>query len=197
MPADSPTLVVDEQDRPIGEAPRREVHRDGLWHRVVGTLLVDSQSGDVLLQKRQSGRGLDDDQWDLSASGHVDPGEEYEEAACRELREEIGVDIVPDQLEEIANFRAQSEQSGKILNRFTKGFVAHVDRASLNLTTNAAEIARLVWVPEAEFIEMVRQNRLVPGAVFAVCMWKGLPIPPEVMASYKPQLIHGMKESVA
>lgn len=86
--------VVDERDQLIGVMPRRQVHLERLRHRAVEIAVVDSQ-GRVWLQKRSRFKDAYPGFWDLSATGHVDPGESYDEAARRELCEELGIDAAP------------------------------------------------------------------------------------------------------
>jgi isopentenyl-diphosphate delta-isomerase len=82
--------VVDEHDRPIGRAPRREVHARRLRHRSIHVLVRDA-AGRVFLQKRSMLKDSCPGTWDSSCSGHLDAGEDYDTAAGRELREEIGL----------------------------------------------------------------------------------------------------------
>lgn len=81
--------VVDEQDRVIGQMPRREVHRLKRRHRAVH-LLVVNRTGQVFLQKRSMQKDLFPGYWDSSAAGHVGAGEDYDGTAVRELEEELG-----------------------------------------------------------------------------------------------------------
>jgi len=82
--------VVDENDRVIGRAPRREVHGNNLRHRAVHIFLFN-RTGELLLQKRSRWKDRHPELWDSSAAGHVAAGEEYDATAVRELREELGV----------------------------------------------------------------------------------------------------------
>ena len=82
--------VVDEMDRVIGAASRREVHGNNLRHRAVH-ILIFNPAGELLLQKRSRWKDRHPELWDSSAAGHVGAGEEYDETAQRELREELGV----------------------------------------------------------------------------------------------------------
>lgn len=102
--------VVDEQDRVVGAAPRREVHARGLLHRAVHALVLD-RDGRVLLQKRSATKDMYPNQWATSASGHVDRGEDYDTAIVRELGEELGIHLpaVPEKLFPIA----ACEQTGR------------------------------------------------------------------------------------
>ncbi len=85
--------VVDEQDHVIGQMARSEVHRLGLMHRAVH-ILVFNRRGEIFLQKRSMLKDRQPGLWDSSSSGHVDAGEDYDQSALRELREELG--LVPD-----------------------------------------------------------------------------------------------------
>lgn len=78
------TQWVDENDVPLGEISRARAHREGFLHRIAVVYVV-SEIGDILIQERVSGL------LDHSAAGHLNPGESYEEAAKRELLEEIGI----------------------------------------------------------------------------------------------------------
>jgi isopentenyldiphosphate isomerase len=82
--------IVNERDEVVGQAPRREVHARGLWHRAVHVLVYNA-SGRVFLQKRSMAKDTAAGCWDSSCSGHVDSGESYDAAAQRELQEEIGL----------------------------------------------------------------------------------------------------------
>jgi len=84
--------IVNEQDQVIGQAPRREVHARGLWHRAVHVLVYNAR-GQVFLQKRSLKKDTAAGLWDSSSSGHVDSGEDYDPCAVREVREEIGLHL--------------------------------------------------------------------------------------------------------
>jgi len=84
--------VVNENDEVIGQQTRKEVHRQGLRHRAVH-VLVFNQRGQLFLQKRSLLKDTAAGKWDSSSSGHLDTGEDYDQCAIRELREEIGLII--------------------------------------------------------------------------------------------------------
>ena len=87
--------IVDENDQVIGQALRSECHGNpALVHRVAHVLVFDS-NGRLLLQKRSMRKDIQPGRWDTSVGGHLDPGEGYHEAACREMREELGIGRIP------------------------------------------------------------------------------------------------------
>lgn len=82
--------VVDMDDKVIGQATRREVHEKGLLHRAVHVFIFNSL-GEIYIQRRSRLKDRYPLKLDSSAAGHVDSGETYEEAAGRELMEELGI----------------------------------------------------------------------------------------------------------
>lgn len=82
--------VVDGSDVVIGQATRGEVHAKGWLHRAIHVLVYD-ETGRVFLQKRSLAKDTSPGCWASSCSGHVDHGEDYDDAARRELGEEIGL----------------------------------------------------------------------------------------------------------
>lgn len=84
--------VVDETDTVIGSLPRDEVHAKDLRHRAVHVMIFNT-AGEILLQKRSIWKDRNPGLWDSATAGHVDAGETYEQAARRELTEEIGVEV--------------------------------------------------------------------------------------------------------
>jgi isopentenyldiphosphate isomerase len=81
--------VVNERDEVVAQRPRHEVHRLGLRHRAIHVLVFNAR-GEVFLQKRSATKDREPGVWDSSCSGHLDHGEDYDQAAQRELGEELG-----------------------------------------------------------------------------------------------------------
>jgi len=82
--------VYDQNGRRIGRARRSEVHGNpALIHRTVHVVVADS-AGRMLLQKRPLHKDTQPGRWDTAVGGHLDPGEDWETAAHREMNEELG-----------------------------------------------------------------------------------------------------------
>lgn len=81
--------VVDEMDRVIGTIAREDLVHSDVIVRHVGVAVL--RENDILLQLRSSRKQLYPGYWTLSATGHVEAGEDYEHAAIRELSEEVGI----------------------------------------------------------------------------------------------------------
>lgn len=88
--------VINENDEVIGKATKEECHKKKLLHRG-SCVLIFNKKGELLIQKRSRLNINWKGYWAASAGGHVYVGETYEDAAKRELEEEL--DIVTDNLE--------------------------------------------------------------------------------------------------
>lgn len=93
--------VVDESNQVVGQRTRGEVHAEGLRHRAVH-IFVFNKHGELWLQKRSHLKDVHPNDWDSSAAGHLDAGENYEQAAIRELKEELGIEVTSEKIAEIA-----------------------------------------------------------------------------------------------
>lgn len=82
--------IYDEFGNPIGKDSRENVHNKGLWHKTVHCWLYDKE-GNVYFQIRKDRGTLY-----TTASGHVQAGETIEDAFTREIKEEIGITILPE-----------------------------------------------------------------------------------------------------
>ena len=91
--------VVDENDRVIGRKRRAQVHAENLFHRSVHVIVFDDK-GRVFLQFRGPDRDCDPNKWDSSVGGHLQSGEDYDQAVIRETKEELGIDLasVPEKM---------------------------------------------------------------------------------------------------
>lgn len=87
--------VVDHDGNVLRLARRSEIHSDpSLIHKVVHVLVFD-EDGRLLLQKRSRTKDVAPGKWDTSVGGHVSPGENIEDAARREMQEELGTSECP------------------------------------------------------------------------------------------------------
>ena len=135
--------VVDEHDKPTGTATRSEVHAQGLIHRAVHVFVVN-RNGDLYLQKRSLHKDMNPGVWDSSVSGHLDAGENYIEAAVRELGEEMGIHSIGEgDLEHVATVPPSEETGWEHIHLF---LTKHTGPVSFP----AAEIDSVMPFPEAE-----------------------------------------------
>jgi 16S rRNA (adenine1518-N6/adenine1519-N6)-dimethyltransferase len=89
--------IVDEHDRVLYQASRREAHEKKLRHRAVH-ILLRNRKGELFLQKRSRWKDVAPGLWDSSAAGHVAAGDSYDLTAPREVEEELGVSTPLEQI---------------------------------------------------------------------------------------------------
>jgi isopentenyldiphosphate isomerase len=145
---------VDEQDQVVGVVERGEAVRRGWLHRVATTVCRDA-GGRVLVHRRADGLARFPGQYNWLVGGAVDVGESWEEAAVRELAEELGV-------------RVDVRLAFKFLCR---GAISpywlgvHEAVIAEEVSPDPAEIAWHGWVSEGELWELTRQLAFVPDGV--------------------------------
>ncbi|MGC4979492.1 NUDIX domain-containing protein [Streptomyces sp. DT193] len=81
---------VDEQDRVLGVASRRDAVRESWLHRV-GVVVCRDRQGRFLVHRRAEQLSRFPGHYELGVGGAAGVGESYEQAAARELSEELGV----------------------------------------------------------------------------------------------------------
>jgi isopentenyldiphosphate isomerase len=88
--------VVDPEGRVLEVVPRARMRAENLRHRAV-FVLVTSTDGRVLVHRRSEAKDVWPGWWDLAIGGVVGAGEAWDDAARRELAEEVGIEGVEPQ----------------------------------------------------------------------------------------------------
>ena len=114
---DEQFVVVNEQDEIVGYKTRYECHHNKLCiHRSIAIALFNAK-GKLVMQKRSKQKDLYPGYYTLSSTGHVRKGETYEQAATRELQEEMGVTDIS--LKRIKTFLVSAESETEMITLFT------------------------------------------------------------------------------
>jgi isopentenyldiphosphate isomerase len=89
--------VVDAEGRVVATVPRREVRARRLPHR--GTyVLVFNRRGELFIHLRTPTKDVYPSYWDVTVGGVLGAGESFAEGVRREAREELGIDVEPEEL---------------------------------------------------------------------------------------------------
>lgn len=142
---DEPLIVVDEDNNVLGHQPKADVHAgDGILHRAFSVFLFDD-AGRVLIQQRAPGKPLWPGFWANACCSHPRRGETEAEAAVRRIKEELGIDAVPEYVYTFT-YHARYEDIGSE-HEVCSVFLA---RASAPVVANETEVAELLWLTPAE-----------------------------------------------
>ena len=90
--------VYDKNMNPIGARTRAEVHANELLHQTIRLWCISKEDKTIWFQQRSQDKALFPGRFDLAATGHIDPGETPDKAVLRELQEETGLQLKPDDL---------------------------------------------------------------------------------------------------
>lgn len=158
--SDALIQIVDEHDKPVGAATKQEARERGLIHRVVRIMLEDA-AGRILLQHRDPAKDIFPDCWDNSAAGHVDAGEDYEEAAHRELKEEIGIEGL--QLTAIGTYYSEEVWKGMQLKRFNTVYKAAITKTPTALEAGKVDLVQWFTLPEVKALVAGHPDKVSDG----------------------------------
>ncbi|CAL2092062.1 NUDIX hydrolase [Tenacibaculum sp. 190524A05c] len=136
--------IVDEQGNYTGKTClKSEAHKFGYFHPTVHIWLF-TKEGKILLQKRALSKKVFPGLWDISVAGHIAAGEVIETAALREVEEEIGFNILPENLIKIGTRKHQvNHANGIIDNEFHHVFISELNVPVSALRIQESEVAEL------------------------------------------------------
>lgn len=158
--------LYDEQGQALRDkgGKRSDIFQNGLLHGGSHVWIWRKNNGtlDILLQKRAAAKQTWPNLYDISAAGHIDLGETPLEAARREAKEEIDLDIAAHELRLFGMHRiCLKAENGAIENEFQ--WLYHLEitgKAGFNL--EASEVESLLWMPLDQFSTDCTGSRYVP-----------------------------------
>lgn len=147
--------VVDDEDRVVAQATRRDVRRENLRHRSVYILLFNS-TGQLFVHRRTLSKDIFPGYWDVAVGGVVRTGEEYDEGARRELGEEVGLGAAP--LRRLFPLRYEDNKS-RICGVAYSCVADHVPRLQ------RSEIAHGEWMDLDVVLERTQRDKFCPDGL--------------------------------
>ncbi|MFT3775737.1 MAG: NUDIX domain-containing protein [Minicystis sp.] len=158
--------LYDREGNPLGRSkPRRDVHRDGDWHRSIHIWVwaVVDGAPSLVLQRRSAGKDTHPRKLDIAVTGHVRAGESIEET-LREAEEEIGLRVGPQDLVRLGlRRRVDRTRPGVIDNELQEIFAAVAPVAITDLRPSPAELEAIVAVPLTEGERVFRDGGEAKG----------------------------------
>jgi len=162
-PAETERLTVyDEALRPAGTEIRQIVHQKGLLHEVVHLWIVSRRDdGDWLwFQRRAFSKKDFPGLYDLAVGGHVGAGEYYVNSMTREIREEIGLTVAPEELRYLGVSRRTTVHGAFFDREFGRVFLLRRDDP---VFCPGPEVASMIRVRRADFEAHLAGAESVPA----------------------------------
>ena len=150
--------VLNENGEFTGKiATREECHEKGLWHRAVYGFIFN-KNGDVLLQKRSKNKKLWPNLWDITAGGHVLTGEFGTQALIREIREELGIEVIENQIKYLVGSTSTNIKNGIINNHFNECYIVTKDIDISKIKLQEDEVSDIKWFNKEEILNRIKNN---------------------------------------
>ena len=150
--------VVDEFDNVIQVVPRRVMRADRLRHRAVFIAVVDG-AGRLLVHRRSPHKDVWPSWCDIAVGGVVGAGENYIDAAHRELAEEIGVSTATLEEIDLGESRTYEDDQVSLMAR------CYVVTSSGPFTFDDGEVVEAWWVHRDGLDDLLRRERFLPDSV--------------------------------
>lgn len=145
-------VLLDDAHRPVGTAPKAEVHTEDTPLHLAFSCYVLDDDGRLLLTRRALSKRTWPGVWTNSFCGHPGPGEPFEEGIARRAGQELGfavTDVVP----VLPEFRYRAvDASGIVENEFCPVYLA---RASGTPHPLPEEVAETAWIRPGELLAAV------------------------------------------
>jgi 8-oxo-dGTP pyrophosphatase MutT (NUDIX family) len=141
----------------VGVATRAEMRAANLWHRTTFVAVLTA-ADEVVAHRRADWKDVWPSHWDLCFGGVVGAGEGWEAAAVRELAEEAGVAVSPEDLRLLAEGCFEQDQ---VRERYR----CYVVRADGPFTFADGEVTAVEHVPRASLRDWCGGRQVVPDSV--------------------------------
>ena len=112
--------MVDDAGRTVGQVSRGEMRARRLPHRSC-YVLVFNHRGELFVHLRTATKDVYAAHWDVAIGGVLAPGESFAEGARRESREELGVEVIPEELFPFHYTDATTDVHGRVFRAHHDG----------------------------------------------------------------------------
>lgn len=125
--------IVNEKDEVIGKISENRQNTVKPSQLRFINIIITNDDKKIIVPKRSSNRKIFPSCYDFSVGGHVNSGEDYEDATYRELKEELGITNV--KLQEVAYFSPYYSNS----NTFQKVYLLKYNNEITNYDQDGIE----------------------------------------------------------
>lgn len=146
--------IVDSNGNFTGEIIDKDIaHDKNLLHNEICCFILNDNK-QVLLQKRASTKRMHPNKWGLCA-GHVVAHESLADAALREIKEEVGLDIVANELHPFAEKFVNLDTYDSQITYF---YYIKTNLKASGFEIQLEELSEVKWFSIDKVIEMIKNN---------------------------------------
>ncbi len=146
------------------QVPRDYAHEHGVLHATSQIYIYRYKNCklEFLLQRRSKNKDSFPGKLDISCAGHVSAGLSYDEAAIKELSEELGLSINSDRLKKLGVFRTskKAEFYGRpfLDEQLSAVYIAELYVEAADISFQKEEISEVVWMRADEISERLKKG---------------------------------------
>ncbi len=97
---------------------------------------------------------------DISSAGHLTAGDDSLSGAVRELKEELNLDVEPEELQFIKTLKRCSKYTSTFINNeFDDLYILRTTKSINDMKYQEEEISEIFFVPYKEFKNMVKNKK--------------------------------------
>lgn len=141
--------MFDNKRKALGKVTERYTHVEGEYSQGAHVWITNSK-GELLIQKRTPTKKLYPNLWSIT-SGGTDTGETTLETAFREVKEELGITLKPEELELMMSYKRNHD--------FVDVYLARKDIKLEDIVMQEEEVAEVKWVKPEELEELIKENQ--------------------------------------
>ena len=158
MPDDLVDLIDPVFFSPTGKTILKSLARKkGLMYSVIHLWIYNSK-GEVLLQHRCKEKKLYPNMWDISVAGAVDAGETPTQAVIREAKEEIGLVILKDKLNEAFVFNENYVFNKNEINEHAHVFLFEYNGSISSFKLQKEEVDSVKFFSQKEIKDILSEE---------------------------------------
>ena len=157
--------VLDKDGNKTGIIKKKsEIKKDGDYHRAIAVLIINNKN-EILMQKRCPNKKVYPNLWSIFVKGHVRSGETSIDACIRELSEEVGINIVEDELKYLYTIYEEVIKENFIERIFYDTYLLKKDFELNDITIQEEEVSDIKLVNYNEVIFSIENHdkSLVPN----------------------------------
>lgn len=156
--------VLDENGKQTGQVePKQVIYDNGYWYRTVHIWVINDNN-ELLVQKRNPNKRTYPNMWAISAAGHVLTGESSIESGIRELKEELDIEIKPEELKYLFTIKRAQPYKNSYLRTFDDVYIVHknIDVDKTKVQVEELTDIKYIYYKYLETILLEKDKEYVP-----------------------------------